>query len=77
MQQTYDKTFYIGSNECQTLPCPLATQLMLYYNQFTEFFLFLATKDPRPELRISQINSHSQVGDGPPYLECNASVIAC
>ena len=47
MHPRYDKTFYLESIKCHIPPYSLATQLMLYSSQFSEFFLFLATRDAR------------------------------
>ena len=47
MDPSYDKTFQLDSIKCQTPPYSLATQLMLFFNQFSDVFLFLATSDAR------------------------------
>ena len=47
MDPSYDKTFQLESIKCRTSPYSLATQLMLFFNQLSEVFLFFATRDAR------------------------------
>ena len=44
MHPRYDKTLHPESIKCQTFPYSLATQLMLYSNQFSEFFFVFGDK---------------------------------